>query len=148
MDDRQLTGVLAHELSHVKNRDTLVGTIAATIGGAVSFLAHMAQFQLFFGGGRDDEGGSPVGALAAMILAPIAALIVQLAVSRNREYLADASGAALTGDPESLAQALEKLDLAARQQPGHARPVPHTRPAAAATGASTRRSRTCTSSTR
>ena len=78
----------------------------------------MAQFQLFFGGGRDDEGGSPIGAIAAMILAPIAALIVQLAVSRGREYGADASGAALTGDPESLAQALEKLDAAARQQPG------------------------------
>jgi heat shock protein HtpX len=118
MDDRQLTGVLAHELSHIKNRDTLVGTVAATIGGAVSFLAQMAQFQLFFGGGRDDEGGSPIGALAAMILAPIAALIVQLAVSRGREYGADTSGAALTGDPESLAQALEKLEAAARQQPG------------------------------
>jgi heat shock protein HtpX len=118
MDERQLTGVLAHELSHIRNRDTLVGTIAATIGGAVSFLAQMAQFQLFFGGGRDEEGGSPAGAIAAMILAPIAAVIVQLAVSRGREYGADASGAALTGDPESLAQALEKLDAAARQQPG------------------------------
>jgi heat shock protein HtpX len=117
MDDRQLTGVLAHELSHIKNRDTLVGTVAATIGGAVSFLAQMAQFQLFFGG-RDDDGGSPIGALAAMILAPIAALIVQLAISRGREYGADTSGAALTGDPESLAQALEKLEAAARQQPG------------------------------
>jgi heat shock protein HtpX len=118
MSDRELTGVLAHELSHIKNRDTLVGTIAATIGGAVSFLAQMAQFQLFFGGGRDDEGGSPAGALIAMLLAPIAALIVQLAVSRGREYGADASGAALTGDPESLAQALEKLELASKQQPG------------------------------
>jgi heat shock protein HtpX len=117
MDDRQLTGVLAHELSHIKNRDTLVGTVAATIGGAVSFLAQIAQFQLFFGG-RDDDGGSPIGALAAMILAPIAALIVQLAISRGREYGADTSGAALTGDPESLAQALEKLEAAARQQPG------------------------------
>jgi heat shock protein HtpX len=104
-------------MSHIKNRDTLVGTVAATIGGAVSFLAQMAQFQLIFGG-RDNEGGNPLGALAAIILAPIAALIVQLAVSRNREYLADTSSAELTGDPESLAQALEKLDLAARQQPG------------------------------
>jgi heat shock protein HtpX len=110
MDDRQLTGVLAHELSHIRNRDTLIGTVAATIGGAVSFLAQMAQFQMFFGGGRRDEGGGGFGALAAMILAPIAALIVQLAVSRNREYLADTSGANLTGDPESLAQALEKLE--------------------------------------
>src|SRR4051794_7996794 len=116
MDDRQLTGVLAHELSHIRNRDTLVGTIAATFAGAVSFLGQMAQFELWFGGGRDREGGYG-GALVAMLLAPIAALIVQLAVSRGREYGADASGAALTGDPESLAQALEKLDLAARQQP-------------------------------
>jgi heat shock protein HtpX len=108
MDDRQLSGVLAHELSHVKNRDTLIGTIAATIGGAVSFLAQMGQFQLLFGG-RDDRNGSGLGALAAIILAPIAALIVQLAVSRNREYQADRSGAALTADPEGLAQALERL---------------------------------------
>jgi len=113
MDDRQLTGVLAHELSHVKNRDTLVGTIAATIGGAISFIAQMAQFQLLFGGGGDDDnGGGGVGALVAIILAPIAALIIQLAVSRSREYGADGSGAALTGDPEGLAQALERLEAA------------------------------------
>ncbi|HKG18322.1 MAG TPA: zinc metalloprotease HtpX [Candidatus Limnocylindrales bacterium] len=113
MDDRQLAGVLAHELSHVKNRDTLVGTIAATIGGAVSFMAQMAQFQMIFGGGRDDEeGGGGLGALVAIILAPIAALIIQLAVSRGREYGADTSGAALTRDPEGLAQALEKLEAA------------------------------------
>ena len=145
MDDRQLTGVLAHELSHVKNRDTLVGTIAATIGGAISFLAQMAQFQLIFGGGRDDEngGGGGFGALIAIILAPIAALIIQLAVSRGREYGADGSGAALTGDPEGLAQALERLDAAnremgglrgrlARQMPGRGRapsPAPAANPA-------------------
>jgi heat shock protein HtpX len=119
MDDRQLTGVLAHELSHVKNRDTLVGTIAATIGGTISLLAQMAQFQLIFGGGRDDEngGGGGLGALVAIILAPIAALIIQLAVSRGREYGADASGAALTQDPEGLAQALERLE-AAHQRTG------------------------------
>lgn len=111
MDDRELTGVLAHELSHVKNRDTLIGTIAATIGGAISFLAQMAQFQMIFGG-RDDRNGGGIGALAAIILAPIAALIVQLAVSRNREYQADRSGAALTADPEGLAQALERLGAA------------------------------------
>jgi heat shock protein HtpX len=118
MDERQLRGVLAHELSHVKNRDTLVGTIAATIGGAVSFLAQMAQFQMLFGGRDERGGGAGFGALAAMILAPIAALIIQLAVSRGREYGADASGAALTGDPEGLAQALERLDAASRQQQG------------------------------
>jgi heat shock protein HtpX len=114
MDDRQLTGVLAHELSHVKNRDTLVGTIAATIGGAISFLAQMAQFQMIFGG-RDDRGGGGFGALIAIILAPIAALIIQLAVSRSREYGADTSGAALTADPEGLAQALERLEAANKQ---------------------------------
>ena len=108
MNERQLIGVLAHELSHVKNRDTLVGTIAATIGGAVSFLAQMGQFQLIFGGG-DDDGGNPALALVAVILAPIAAMIIQLAVSRSREYLADSTGAQLTGDPEGLAQALETL---------------------------------------
>jgi heat shock protein HtpX len=115
MDDRQLTGVLAHELSHVKNRDTLVGTIAATIGGAISFLAQMAQFQMIFGGGRDDRGGGGIGALIAIFLAPLAALIIQLAVSRSREYGADSSGAALTADPEGLAQALEKLEAANKQ---------------------------------
>jgi heat shock protein HtpX len=109
MDDRQLTGVLAHELSHVKNRDTLVGTIAATIGGAISFIAQMAQFQMIFGG-RDDRQGGGFGAIIAIILAPIAALIIQLAVSRGREYGADTSGAALTGDPEGLAEALERLE--------------------------------------
>jgi heat shock protein HtpX len=111
MDDRQLTGVLAHELSHVKNRDTLVGTIAATIGGAISFIAQMAQFQMIFGG-RDDRQGGGFGAIIAIILAPIAALIIQLAVSRGREYGADTSGAALTGDPEGLAEALERLEAA------------------------------------
>jgi len=115
MDERQLAGVLAHELSHVKNRDTLVGTIAATIGGSISFLAQMAQFQMIFGGGRDDNRGGGIGALVAIILAPIAALIIQLAVSRGREYGADASGAALTGDPEALAQALERLEAANSQ---------------------------------
>ena len=114
MDDRELTGVLAHELSHVKNRDTLVGTIAATIGGAISFIAQMAQFQMIFGG-RDDRQGSGIGAIVAIILAPIAALIIQLAVSRGREYQADASGARLTGDPEGLAEALESLEGATQR---------------------------------
>ena len=110
MEERQLIGVLAHELSHVRNRDTLVGTIAATIGGAISFLAQMGQFSLLFGGGNDEEGGShPALALLAIVLAPIAALVIQLAVSRGREYLADSTGASLTGDPEGLAQALERL---------------------------------------
>ena len=117
MDERELRGVLAHELSHVKNRDTLIGTIAATIGGAISFLAQMAQFQMLFGG-RDDRQGGGFGALIAIILAPIAALIIQLAVSRGREYGADRSGALLTGDPEGLASALQGLDAANRARPG------------------------------
>ena len=119
MDERQLRGVLAHELSHVKNRDTLVGTIAATIGGAISFLAQMAQFQLLFGG-RDENGngGGGFGALIAIILAPIAALVIQLAVSRGREYGADMSGAELTGDPEGLASALLTLEAANKARPG------------------------------
>ena len=119
----------------MKNRDTLVGTIAATIGGAVSFLAQMGQFQLLFGGG-DEEGGNPIAALRAIILALIAAMIIQLAVSRSREYLADTTGASLTGDPEGLAQALEQL----RHRPGAPchrawRPVrPASRAGARATG--------------
>jgi len=115
MDERQLTGVLAHELSHVKNRDTLVGTIAATIAGAISYLAQIAQFQMLFGGREDRGGGNAIGELAAIILAPIAALIIQLAVSRGREYGADASGAMLTRDPEALAEALERLEAANKQ---------------------------------
>jgi heat shock protein HtpX len=114
MDERQLIGVLAHELSHVKNRDTLIGTIAATIGGAISFLAQMGQFQLIFGGG-DDDNGNPLFVLLGVILAPIAAMVIQLAVSRGREYLADSTGASLTGDPEGLAQALETLQAAQQQ---------------------------------
>ena len=116
MDEREVRGVLAHELSHVLNRDTLIGTIAATVAGAISFLAQIAQFQLLFGGGRDEEGGgNALGALAAIILAPLAALIIQLAVSRGREYAADSTGAQATGDPEGLASALERLDAASRQ---------------------------------
>jgi heat shock protein HtpX len=118
MDERELRGVLAHELSHVKNRDTLVGTVAATIGGAISFLAQMAQFQMIFGARDARNGGGGLGAIVAIILAPIAALIIQLAVSRGREYGADRSGAQLTGDPEGLAQALLALDSATKQQAG------------------------------
>lgn len=110
MDERRLRGVLAHEISHITNRDMLVGTIAATIGGAISFLGNMAMWSAMFGGG-DDEEGAPAGiAILAAILAPIAATIIQLAVSRSREYGADYSGARLTGDPEALADALETLE--------------------------------------
>lgn len=117
MDERELRAVLAHELMHVKNRDTLVGTIAATIAAAISWLAQMAQFQMFFGGGSDEEGSgsNPIGLLAAIILAPLAAMVIQMAVSRGREYLADSTGASLIEDPEALASALEKLHAASQQ---------------------------------
>jgi heat shock protein HtpX len=113
MDREELEGVLAHELSHVINRDTLVSTVAATLAGAISFLAHSFMFR-----GRDrDEGGNPLAALAVMILAPFAAMLIQLAVSRSREYGADESGARLVGYPDGLARALAKLKGASERIP-------------------------------
>src|SRR5574341_964156 len=112
LDRRELEGVLAHEISHVRNRDVLIATIAAAVAGLVSSLGHLIQWGALLGGfGRsdDDEGGGILGALAWAILAPILALLIQLAVSRSREYAADASGAELAGDPEPLAGALLKL---------------------------------------
>lgn len=114
----ELEGVMAHELSHVANRDILISTIAATIAGAISMLANMAQWAAIFGHrGDDEEGGSVVGTLALAIIAPIAAMLIQLAVSRSREYLADESGARLCGRPLALAGALRKLDQASRMLP-------------------------------
>ncbi|HET6725973.1 MAG TPA: zinc metalloprotease HtpX [Gammaproteobacteria bacterium] len=118
MTREELTGVLAHELSHVRHRDTLVSAIAATLGGAIAMLANMAQWALIFGGfgGSDDDDGLGVGgALVMMIVAPIAAMLIQLAVSRSREYGADDGGAELTGHPLWLASALRKLDDANRR---------------------------------
>jgi len=125
LDEEELEGVLAHELSHVMNRDILISTIAATLAGAITYLAHMAQWAAIFGGGRsdDEEGGSNPFALILMaILAPIAALLVQMAVSRAREYQADASGARLAGRPWGLAKALEKLQMAQQVAPMAANP--------------------------
>ena len=124
LTEDELTGVLAHELGHVKNRDILVSTIAATLAGAVTYLAQMAQWAAIFGGRRDDdeEGTSPLVMIAMAILAPIAALLVQLAVSRSREYLADETGARLTHEPEWLARALEKLHAGAQMLPMDANP--------------------------
>jgi len=127
LDDEELEGVLAHELSHVKNRDTLTMTIAATMAGVITYLAHMAQWAAIFGGGRrDDEegsGGGVFGALLMAILAPIAAMLIQLAISRAREFQADASGAQLAGRPWGLAKALEKLEMASRMAPMDATPA-------------------------
>jgi heat shock protein HtpX len=127
LNKRELAGVLGHELSHVVNRDILVSTIAATLAGAISYMAQMAQFAMFFGGHRDrDEeggGGSIVGLIVMMIVAPIAAMLIQMAVSRSREYGADAGGAQVTGDPLALASALKKLHLGAQQIPLQASPA-------------------------
>ncbi|MBI5102530.1 MAG: zinc metalloprotease HtpX, partial [Nitrospirae bacterium] len=121
LSEEELAGVMAHELAHVINRDILIGTVAATLAGAISYLGHMA----FFFGGRhnDDEGGSPVAGLLMMIVAPIAAMLIQMAISRSREYAADESGARLLGNPMPLAGALRKLDQGVRQIPMDATPA-------------------------
>jgi len=127
MTEDELRGVLAHELSHVKNRDTLIMTIAATIAGAITYLAQMAQWAAIFGGGRRDneEGGgsSVIGALLMAILAPIAAMLIQMAISRSREYEADATGARVAGRASGLEHALQKLDTASKQVPMEATPA-------------------------
>lgn len=127
MSDEELEGVLAHELGHVKNRDILISSIAATVAGAITFLAHSARWAALFGGygGRDDrEGGSnPFVLLLTAILAPIAAMIIQMAVSRSREFAADATGAAIVGQPYGLASALEKLDAYSKRIPMPATPA-------------------------
>ena len=126
MNRDELEGVLAHELSHVLNRDVLISTVAATLAGAIGMLASMARWGLMFGGGRrddDHEGGNPLAGLVALIVAPIAAALIQMAVSRSREYSADATGAKLVGHPYGLANALKKLQAAAEQVPLHASPA-------------------------
>jgi heat shock protein HtpX len=127
LNKRELAGVLGHELSHVANRDILVSTIAATLAGAISYLAQMAQWAMIFGGNRDrDEesgGGGIFGLIVMMIVAPLAAMLIQMAVSRSREYGADAGGAKITGDPLALASALKKLHLGAQHIPLEASPA-------------------------
>lgn len=113
----ELEGVIAHELSHIKHRDTLIQAVAATIGGAISALAQFATYALWFRGGRGNQRGNPIGILLTVILAPIAATVIQLAISRTREFLADAGAAELTGNPQALANALQRLDSSARQLP-------------------------------
>jgi heat shock protein HtpX len=123
----ELRGVLAHELSHVRNRDTLISAVAATLAGVVLMVARMAQWAAIFGGGmrRDerDEGGGALGMLALIVVAPIAAMLIQLAISRSREYEADASGARISHAPESLASALQKIAAASGRIPLPAGPA-------------------------
>lgn len=125
LTDEELEGVLAHELGHVNNRDILISSVAATIAGAITMLASMGRFAMLFGGfgGRDrDRNGGGLSALFMLIVAPIAATLIQLAVSRSREYQADATGAHYTGNPYALASALQKLDAYSRRLPMQASP--------------------------
>jgi heat shock protein HtpX len=125
LNDEELEGVLAHELGHVNNRDILISSVAATIAGAITMLASMARWGMIFGGmgGRNDrDRGGGIGALLMLFLAPVAASLIQLAVSRSREYQADATGAHFTGNPYALASALAKLDAYSRRMPMQATP--------------------------
>jgi heat shock protein HtpX len=123
----ELMGVMAHELGHVRNRDILIGTVAATIAGAISMLANMAQWAMIFGGGgrrdREEGAGGAIGAILMIILAPIAAALIQMAISRSREYQADASGAHICGNPLALASALRKLQAGSQRVPLDATPA-------------------------
>jgi heat shock protein HtpX len=125
LNEDELKGVLAHELAHVKHRDILIGSIAATLAGAIMIIASMARWAALFGGfgGRDDDdGGGMIGLIAMSILAPIAAMLIQMAISRSREYAADAAGASYAGNPYGLAKALQKISSASRQIPLEAQP--------------------------
>jgi heat shock protein HtpX len=120
LTDEELEGVLAHELGHVRNRDILISSIAATLAGAITYLASIARWGMIFGGmrgERDDRNGGGIAAVAMMLLAPFAAMLIQLAVSRSREYGADDTGAHWTGNPYALASALAKIDAYSRQRP-------------------------------
>jgi heat shock protein HtpX len=117
LSERELRGVMAHELTHVRNRDILISTISATVAGAISALA---QFGLFFGGSNDEDRPNPVVSIIVMLLAPIAGMLIQMAISRTREFGADRGGAEISGDPQALASALGKIDAYARGIPMHA----------------------------
>ena len=124
MDREEIMGVLSHEMAHIKNRDILIGSIAATMAGAIMILASMARWTAFFGGGSDDDEGGLgiVGLIVMSILAPVAAMLIQMAISRSREYLADATGAGFAGQPGGLANALEKLGAYSKRLPMPAKP--------------------------
>jgi heat shock protein HtpX len=125
MDDEEIEGVVAHELAHIKNRDILIGSIAATIAGAITMLATMARWGAMLGGfgGRNDRDGGILGLLVMTLVAPIAALVIQMAVSRSREYAADATGAHIAGSPHGLARALEKLGTYSKRIPMQSNPA-------------------------
>ena len=126
MNRDELAGVIAHELGHIKNRDMLIQTIAATMAGAIMMLASLARWSAIFGGlggSDDDEGGGIIGLLAMSIIAPLAAMLIQMAISRSREYLADSTSAKITGNSEGLARALEKLGVYSKQIPMQAEPA-------------------------
>lgn len=117
LDKNELRGVLAHELSHVKNRDILIATVAATFAMAIGYIASILRWSLIFGGSRDQEGGGGFGALIAALIMPVAATMIQLAISRSREYEADATGSKISQDPLALASALEKISMSVQQNP-------------------------------
>ena len=123
LDDDELRGVLAHEMSHVRNRDVLIGSVAAAVALMITFVARIAMFSAIFGGGDDEGGGNIIGLLALAILAPLAAGLLQAALSRSREYQADESGAHLIGDGEPLARALQKIEAAAKRTPMNVNPA-------------------------
>ncbi len=123
LSPRELRGVLAHEIAHIKNRDILISSIAAVIASAISWLGQLLSFAAFAGHSDDEEGGSPLGGILFALLAPFAAMMIQFGISRSREYYADEAGAQLSGDPEALARALEKLEYGASHVPGNANPA-------------------------
>ena len=126
LNDQELEGVIAHELAHVKHRDILISSVAATVAAAIMMVARMAQFAAMFGGGgsRDDrEGSNPIAMIATIIFAPMAAMLVQAAISRSREFLADAGGAKIAGSPHGLINALRKLEMGSKQIPLDANPA-------------------------
>jgi heat shock protein HtpX len=126
LTNEELEGVIAHELAHIRNRDILIGTVAATFAGAITYLAHMAQWAMIFGGRGNDErneGGGLASVLVMMIVGPIAAVLIQMAISRSREYAADAGGARFSGNPLKLADALRKLQMASQRLPMEATPA-------------------------
>jgi len=125
LSETELEGVIAHELSHVKHRDILISSVAATLGAAIMMVARIAQFAAFFGGGRrdDDEGSNPIALLATIILAPLAAMLIQAAISRSREFAADAAAARLVGSPSGLVNALKTIETASKRVPLDANPA-------------------------